>query len=558
MSPPSKQPQPIADYGSDMDLQPDPSRDAPSNLADATPSSVTPTQQSFPPAPLNTVVRALGSTAATTHTSYATVAAQQVEGNPSKTIFPKFTKNPVNKAVARKPENIKDPPPSSPAKRTLEKVDDPLPNSPTKRLSSDNQSAPVSLPSNDTPNSSDTDHDMLPPPSIFETNDNIPAAGQPSFSFGADAMTLPAPFKPTTPPNTDTFDFQGPSQPDRALTPVPRGGFPTIHGMTKMELFRFVHNDSKAIWEAYDGPKAFVVIANDKIVTEATDRVGLIRDLISQNFDCPSLIVGHAMPFYPSNRLPYKPAFPYLVAGMSQNQINSLVTRKCWSSPKITFLAFSDDPVPTTYAFSLGTIPVNATPANNAIVVEMVKAKLIAAGAQAFISNNRDNIPTNINDEDAFKLIIDSVSVQGITTKENKRDITIFNVYIHPPTIDTTGYQRWISCLKALNYPGVIGTGRPRDPFHCNLCKGLDHITALCQYSEVPGFHNITINSGEAAASEPDTSSFSNATPAPSFANPIAEGNPRRGTDRSRRGNRGTGRGNKNERGGRGRRPFDT
>lgn len=292
-----------------------------------------------------------------------------------------------------------------------------------------------------------------------------------------------------TPDNTPT-GF-APNPPINTLLPVPKpeGSFPCIHGLTEKDLFAHVHPDTLNAWRKQSGPYIFAYLANDKIVTEASSRVARIRELIRSFFDCPDLVVRHAKPTK-LRSLDYKPVSPYFIGGLTSFQVDRLVERGCWSLPTITIFFIPAVLPISPFVMTLGNLPLEPTPANNAKVAETVKAKIVSSRPlHSFINHHRDNLPKALNGPGVVQYVVDSVQIKGFLLRERGDNIPVFNVYIHSPSTNPTTNDLWVQKLRLLTYTCIEGTGEARELFHCNDCKGRDHPSGLCPYKAIPGWH---------------------------------------------------------------------
>ncbi|KAF8897705.1 hypothetical protein BD779DRAFT_1713233 [Infundibulicybe gibba] len=299
----------------------------------------------------------------------------------------------------------------------------------------------------------------------------------------------------TNAPNALPSATAAPPNPPAATTtphflPTPEEGFPKVHGITHRDVFAMVARDSKECWDSQDGPYILAYLANDRDVQEATERVVRLQSLIKVALGSTPVIVGHAKP---SNRRTsdIKPLFPYYIGGLTMDQMDFLTTRGCWSTPTTTAFFIPNPPPPSEFVMTLENLPLAATEENNNIVKKTVQQKIRQnSDILNFIAVNRDNILINYDFLDLLHYVVDSVMVTNLSIVQRGTTTTVFNIYIHPPTLNTNALEMWISKLRKLDYTCIFGTGKPRAPFHCTCCKARDHPAGLCEYLKIPGWNN--------------------------------------------------------------------
>jgi len=160
------------------------------------------------------------------------------------------------------------------------------------------------------------------------------------------------------------------------LTPLSRDSFPPVHGLNEKDLYSTVHPELLVAWHKAPGPKAIAYIANDKPVDEGTARVNLITTLLKEVLGSPTVFVGHACPVHNNRHPERKLAFPYLIGGISEAQIQTLTDRRCWLTPNITIFVLLTEPPLSSYIMTLANISLEDTGANNLQVQEAVATRL--------------------------------------------------------------------------------------------------------------------------------------------------------------------------------------
>lgn len=105
---------------------------------------------------------------------------------------------------------------------------------------------------------------------------------------------------------------------------------------------------------------------------------------------------------------------------------------------------------------------------------------------RAWIRANRDNVRSDLSDDEAWVLIRGSVRVESleVIVPTTRTMTTVYNVYLYPPTANPDRLGRWRSWIANQSfYAGNHGMGvRYQHPFRCNHCKTIDHPSGLCPH----------------------------------------------------------------------------
>ena len=268
----------------------------------------------------------------------------------------------------------------------------------------------------------------------------------------------------------------------------PEGSFPTVYGL-EQGLLSFVHNNSINLWKQRGGDSALVYIANDGLATDTVSRIKAIDAFFSNVFpDFPAPEVGPPELFKKNDkRITFKPVMPFCVSG-SRDLIAALKTRKCWPTPAVTLFVTALVPDVTDFAICLSGFPLERSEASDLIVTRAAReAVRNDVHLCAFITNNYDNL-ARIPPDQYINYVVGSIVVRSHAVVENNISITVFNLYITPPTRIPDRLKDWIQGLKRLRYACFRGTGVSRQVFYCDLCKGRDHPTTICPFTAIPGW----------------------------------------------------------------------
>ena len=133
-----------------------------------------------------------------------------------------------------------------------------------------------------------------------------------------------------------------------------------------------------------------------------------------------------------------------------------------------------------------------------------------------FLASHRDNIPNTFQAmDDVVSYLRRTVDVEHLELVP-KADIgtgggkshPAWNIYIHPPTKDALGLQRWRELIRSITFVTLSnGAGTSYRSFHCLTCRSLNHPTGMCPYPDQKGWVKPT-------PPPPATASSSMTTPA--------------------------------------------
>lgn len=290
------------------------------------------------------------------------------------------------------------------------------------------------------------------------------------------------------------------------LMAQPEKGFPIVHGLEYDEVYKNVHSTTKEAWRAVSENKILIYIASDRPVNDTSERVDRLRNFFKILFPDTKVKVGSAKPIM-THTPNFKPIFPYLIAGLSLAQQNTILSMRVWSTNVITFFAIPYEPPVSPYTLSLVGIQLTPPHENEEEIANAVSDGIRNSHAAInFIAGHRDNIDPNLDDDEAIQYILDNVTVRGEWLYVDGRRRPIFFVYIHPPTKNSGFHKVWLSILRKRAYPTMYGVGQhQKNHWRCNICKGLDHPTSLCKYPGLAGWNKPPHFSDEGTETNEDT-----------------------------------------------------
>ncbi|RXW11193.1 hypothetical protein EST38_g14662, partial [Candolleomyces aberdarensis] len=313
-----------------------------------------------------------------------------------------------------------------------------------------------------------------------------------------------------------------PTLPASRLTPKPVQGFPKIYGTSLKKLAGHITKDTKEVWNTLTGPLVLVTVAYAKpakefsmtYIAKLTSSIVAVIGKSEELIVSPSELVTTKHPTLPQ---------PFILAGLQQHQADAMTDQQCWSTPELTFFAWSTNIPVSTYLMTLAGIPIPATPENEAYVAELVRKRLLANSdfnAWVMADSNRDNIPDRIPIERSAEFVASTITASALEVLENGEVSVVWRMHMFPPSNNHDVMDDLINWLKTKTYyPSLKGIARPkRADYRCIVCRGCDHPTGLCPFRQVPGFFDNDQNSDKMAnlpqgTSTPSTFSFSDIAP---------------------------------------------
>ncbi|KAF9505404.1 hypothetical protein BS47DRAFT_1353999 [Hydnum rufescens UP504] len=284
---------------------------------------------------------------------------------------------------------------------------------------------------------------------------------------------------------------QGGLSPSLAYKPStpPPTGYPPVHGWDEATLFSNLHDDTRAIWDAYAGPKIIAVI--------------------------PVLPHGVSL-------LPTSPPWMRLCS----------LTNATWSCDAISFFAIPYKPDISTFVGTVMNL-IGYDSSDRTEVTKLVQDKLCEPGpARSLLMDlapgNDPLVRSTIDSIEACPLEL--LGVGGVPQRA-------WNIYATPPFSDLTYHYRWREAFSNCTFPTAFngtGTVRRLARFSCLGCKSVDHPSGLCPYSSIQGWKGTPL-----AAPSRATTAVVNINDATTSFNSLPRGTSRgRGHGRGGRGSR--------------------
>lgn len=102
-----------------------------------------------------------------------------------------------------------------------------------------------------------------------------------------------------------------------------------------------------------------------------------------------------------------------------------------------------------------------------------------------FVGDHHDRYNIAMTPMQVRGAVVDSLSVSNITLRQDGVDVVYFNVYAKCPTSNMYGIEMWGSLLRGLEFISINGVAIQHAMFDCDCCKGVDHPTGLCPFSQL-------------------------------------------------------------------------
>ncbi|KIJ33919.1 hypothetical protein M422DRAFT_264056 [Sphaerobolus stellatus SS14] len=267
------------------------------------------------------------------------------------------------------------------------------------------------------------------------------------------------------PPNAST-DSIGPS--------VQQDNGPKIHRLEASKLYTCTHLELCIIFQSHPGKKMVFYPPGKEPSNPMPLVLGVcqfLQELFPHN-RLGTLIIGTLCIVKLGDEHDFKTPFPIFVGNLTLQEKQLLLSHPVWVTPSLALFALEFLPPPSSFVMTLHsfTVPPKATYEENVRAVVHDKIKFSAAFS-GFIHKFHDNIPPPPNTDDnvsthVVNYVLNSVNIKLLKVIENGLDVTLFNIYIHPPS-----------------------TGSPlKVPYNCSVCRGEGHPTGLCAFTKLPGW----------------------------------------------------------------------
>ncbi|RDX45044.1 hypothetical protein OH76DRAFT_1421025 [Lentinus brumalis] len=276
---------------------------------------------------------------------------------------------------------------------------------------------------------------------------------------------------------------------DAAPTPVPNGGFPTIHRDDPETALRGMAVDwIREVWSDAPNTDVLVQIYNYRY-TEDDILNGRIADALRHAFEQLSGEQGFdVVPPEPedgsSRRQRDLPSI-WVIRGLSPRGTLHATRRGFWSFPYISFAALPRAMPSQEWLFTLEGFLEGNEDKIRAAVLRVLREEGIQQWMAEMVSDNPGY--EGRSTRRALEEIYDSLRVE---TMQLSNGTYIANVFIRSPTRNVKEWRRWVAELRSRRYRSFsIGTGRVRYISPCSGCTSVSHPVHLCPFPRIAGWN---------------------------------------------------------------------
>ncbi|KAJ7715616.1 hypothetical protein B0H16DRAFT_1477232 [Mycena metata] len=319
---------------------------------------------------------------------------------------------------------------------------------------------------------------VIPPQPSIQTPDNV-AGAVPATRAAADAAPLP-----TVGTAPATAQIRGAQF---MWTPVPGGGFPLVHGWDGDSVFEHMHDRQVSKWDRAVGNKLWVYEWEGKRYTEGSPTLEVLKAALARALKSPAPLIG---PAEPCAGAPNSSPFLYLVRNLTDEQMQLLLDRTCWSGYGATFFPLPYAPTPALILLGSITGLLFSATTEHALEVANLVASTVRDDhdSQNFLAVVNDNFPI---DEDPMTHFLASIRVSSVNrASTGNPPRLIWNVTGKPPSLIPSSNRAWIRVFEKLEFDSDMHyVGKVSPPLFCTGCKSYGHEYSYCAYPRLPGWH---------------------------------------------------------------------
>ncbi|KII84253.1 hypothetical protein PLICRDRAFT_57654 [Plicaturopsis crispa FD-325 SS-3] len=285
---------------------------------------------------------------------------------------------------------------------------------------------------------------------------------------------------------------QPPAAPPIAtFTPTPTNGFPPIHGWDEENVFAGMRPDYREKWTNAPGPKMFIYKWSPGYNPNPSSTLDGLNPAVAQALGHSQFTLATAVAQGQTSGA-RAPPYTWLVVNITQADVQTLLSRPCWSSTHATFFTLPFRPLPSMFALTITNLAYNAGD-ENAVQADVANTIATNDAVQQFIVQCAHPHFTAMTPVVAAQTIAASVRVSLLVLNLPRGTGTqkVWNIYVASPTTTVAQHALWKQLLTTVEYHsafhglGVWYSG----PMTCSGCRGRDHPTGLCPYPKLPGWN---------------------------------------------------------------------
>ena len=270
------------------------------------------------------------------------------------------------------------------------------------------------------------------------------------------------------------------------------GPMPPIQDASPFSIFENIHISTIKEWEACPGGK-LIAIPFDPDARNPDSHESLRAKILTAGAEiiaAQEISVAAPTPSEEAAKKNWTPT-SFLIYSITEEQANTLLDRKVWSSKLITFCV---TPFATTCPSFLFTIRDFTTTAMRD-VFDMVKGVWDSQNTKKFTSELLLDTPPTERGKVSLEIdnLLASMSILRLDIKETGSTLhPRFNVYADSTTFSSDKvWTKLRAYLFAAAYVSAI-QGRAtleKIPFRCSCCHGVDHPRGLCPFPNLQGWN---------------------------------------------------------------------
>ncbi|KAG1813450.1 hypothetical protein EV424DRAFT_1541757 [Suillus variegatus] len=261
------------------------------------------------------------------------------------------------------------------------------------------------------------------------------------------------------------------------FTPIPNGGFPTVHKSHSAQIFDHLDNKILLVWFQVEHPK-FMVRVFDHSGKDIAERAAIIAEL---RVSPPQPHGGKGAKSLPTG---------FLVHKVSEDTKNLLLSQRIWSTTDLTFEALPFNCIhPPELLFCLsGFTTLDVETILQAVTDTWSKDENHRRIEGLF---SKCSLP---DDELVYKAVYDFIASARVELLDFKitggLSVPHFNILATSPTNDAKTWTDLRSFLSALQYStNLDGCGSATALFACQICHSLAHPRGLCPFPLIPNWN---------------------------------------------------------------------
>ncbi|TFK79427.1 hypothetical protein K466DRAFT_570239 [Polyporus arcularius HHB13444] len=272
-------------------------------------------------------------------------------------------------------------------------------------------------------------------------------------------------------------------------TPIPAGGFPTIHRDDPEARLRGVATEwIREIWS--DPPRSVVLV--DIYNYRYTEEDAFNRRVEERVRRAMEFIAGESgfdvVPPEPEEGIQVRardlPTI-WAVRGLSPEGVSRALARRTWSFPFLTFHTAPRSTAMTHWVMQLEGFLTGDERNIRTAILRVLAEDEMQLWIQRMVYANPDF--AGISVERAVASVIASLRLETLQLGNGNY---VTNVFIQPPTRDLREWRRWVAALRVRRYRSFAnGTGRVRPIVECGGCRSVSHPAHLCPFPRTRGWN---------------------------------------------------------------------